>query len=55
MKKHNIENCVYIGDTQGDYEAAQDAGIDFIWCAYGFGTPEGFVAKIDKIEDLLEL
>ena len=55
MAKHNIENCVYIGDTQGDYEAAQDAGIDFIWCAYGFGTPAGFVAKIDKIEDLLEL
>ena len=55
MQKHNIENCIYIGDTQGDYEATVEAGIPFLWCAYGFGSPEGYEAKIDAFEDLLTL
>ena len=55
MAKHNIENCIYIGDTQGDYEATVEAGIPFLWCSYGFGTPEGYEAKIDAFEELLNL
>jgi phosphoglycolate phosphatase len=55
MAKHNIENCIYIGDTQGDYEATVEADIPFLWCTYGFGNPEGYVAKIDAFEDLLKL
>ena len=55
MAKHGIENAVYIGDTQGDYEATLEAGVPFIWCTYGFGTPDDYVAKIDKFEELLEL
>ena len=55
MEKHNIENCAYIGDTQGDYEATVEAGIPFIWAKYGFGTPGGYVAAVEKIGDLLTL
>ena len=55
MEKHNIENCIYIGDTQGDYEATVEAQIPFLWCAYGFGSPEGYEARIDAFEDLLKL
>ena len=55
MKKHNIESCVYIGDTQGDYEATVEAGIPFIWCTFGFGTPAGYVAKVDTFDALLAL
>lgn len=55
MEKHNIENCAYIGDTQGDYEATVEADVPFIWAAYGFGDPEGYDAKIDAFEDLLKL
>ncbi len=55
MEKHNIESCVYIGDTQGDYEATVEAGIPFILAAYGFGAPEGYVARIEKFEELLKL
>ena len=55
MEQHNIENCVYIGDTQGDYEATVEADVPFIWATYGFGTPEGYVAKIDSIGELLDL
>jgi len=55
MERHNIENCAYIGDTQGDYEATVEAGVPFLWAAYGFGTPAGYVEKIDQFEDLLKL
>ena len=55
MEKYGIESAAYIGDTQGDYEATVEAGIPFIFAAYGFGTPADWVAKIDKIEDLLTI
>lgn len=37
MKKYDIEDAVYIGDTQGDADACKEAGIPFIYASYGFG------------------
>ena len=55
MEKHNIGSCIYIGDTQGDLEACQEAGVPFIFCTYGLGTAESWDAKIDSIDELLEM
>ena len=55
MERHGITDAVYIGDTQGDYEATLEADVPFIFAAYGFGEPAGWEAKIEKIQDLLEL
>ena len=55
MKNHNITDAVYVGDTQGDYEATVFAGVDFIWADYGFGKPESFVATIHGFKELLNL
>lgn len=55
MTRNHIADAVYIGDTQGDYKAATEAGIPFIWAAYGFGTPDDCTKKISKIEELLSL
>ena len=55
MERHGITDAVYIGDTQGDLEASERAGIPFIFCTYGFGTPETYDAKIDAFSDLPEL
>ncbi len=55
MKQENITSCAYIGDTQGDYEATLEAGVPFLWAAYGFGTPQGYDGKLNAIEDLLKL
>ena len=55
MEKYGIESCAYIGDTQGDYEATVEAGVPFIFAAYGFGTPEGYAEKIECFEELLRL
>ena len=55
IEKHNIGSCIYIGDTQGDLEACQEAGIPFIFCTYGLGQAESWNAKIDSIEELLKM
>lgn len=55
MAKYGIEDAVYIGDTQGDYEASRLAGIPFVWASYGFGEPERFDAKIHAFTELTTL
>lgn len=55
MRRHNIDDAVYIGDTQGDYEATLIAGIPFIWCAFGFGNPAGYTAKLEDFRQLPQL
>ena len=55
MKEHKIQSAAYIGDTQGDLDAAAAAGIPFIFASYGFGNPTHWDAKIEKFEDLLAL
>ena len=52
MERHGIEDAVYIGDTQGDLEASRRAGIPFLFCRFGFGTPETFDASIDSFDQL---
>lgn len=55
MQEETIQSAVYVGDTQGDLEACQEAGIPFIWAEFGFGVPESYFAKIGKFSDLTEL
>ena len=55
MARHGIESACYIGDTQGDLDAAELAGIPFIYCAYGFGAVDHPWKTIDRFEDLLRL
>ena len=55
MEKNNIKNAAYIGDTQGDADAAAYAGIDFIFASYGFGKVKEYKYSIDSITELLKL
>ena len=55
MERHDITSAVYIGDTQGDADAARDAGIPFVWASYGFGTPTGWITKADTPADLTDI
>ena len=55
MKAHNVTDAVYVGDTQGDYEATLDAGIAFIWADYGFGKPERYDGIIHGFKELLDM
>lgn len=53
---HQLKAPVYVGDTMGDYNAATQAGVPFIFASYGFGkVPEGMVATISSISDLKDI
>ena len=55
MAKNNITSACYVGDTLGDQEAADLAGIPFIYCTFGFGQVNHYWKKIDQFEELLGL
>ncbi len=38
VKRNGLVNPVYVGDTDGDLEACEQAGVPFIFASYGFGS-----------------
>lgn len=52
---HQLKNPVYVGDTMGDFNACQKAGVPFIFAAYGFGDVPNPDAVIEKPMDLTTL
>lgn len=55
MNRNNVSKAVYVGDTQGDANSAEFAGIDFIYARYGFGNVDKYTFAIDKFRQILEL
>jgi phosphoglycolate phosphatase len=56
VNDHQLTAPVYVGDTMGDYNAAVEAGVPFIFASYGFGKVEsGQVATINSFEELKEI
>ena len=55
IAKHGFKNSLYIGDTQGDKNAAALAGIPFGFAAYGFGTVDSYDYKFDTFKNILSL
>lgn len=57
MERNGIgaADTVYVGDTAGDQEASAEAGVDFIYARYGFGSVEGAEAEIEEFSQLLQL
>lgn len=55
VKDHDLKSPVYVGDTMGDCKACQEAGVPFIWAAYGFGEVTNPWKQINKPADLLEI
>ena len=52
IQRNPIEKAVYVGDTAGDQEAAELAGVPFIYAAYGFGDVSAPAFMINQISDL---
>ena len=55
VERNNLKNPVYVGDTQGDANAAKAANVPFIYAKYGFGDVEEFEDKIESFEELLNI
>ena len=53
MNRNNITDAIYVGDTQGDYEATRIAQIPFVFAKYGFGQVENYERGIGEIAELL--
>ena len=54
-QRNNLEDAVYVGDIQGDYDASMSAGVRFIHAGYGFGKVEADVPEIQKFSELIEV
>ncbi|RLJ32920.1 phosphoglycolate phosphatase [Chryseobacterium sp. 7] len=52
-----IEDSVYIGDTQTDYNSAKANGLPFVFCQYGFGelSDSRYQPAIFKFSDLQDV
>lgn len=52
MQKNHLKDVIYVGDTQGDFDACQKADVPFVFAEYGFGdAPEAQT----RIKNILEL
>ena len=52
---YRLEEPVYVGDTDGDYRACQEAGVPFVFASYGFGQVDTPDYTIEKLEVLTHL
>lgn len=55
MERNHLKDVVYVGDTAGDAAACREAGIPFIFAAYGFGDVPNAPQRIQSIRELLKL
>lgn len=55
IARNGLNEYVYVGDTQGDYDACKEADVLFIWAAYGFGIVDADVPRIESLENLIDL
>ncbi len=55
VERNSLGKAVYVGDIQGDYDAATAAGLPFIHASYGFGTINEETAKVNTFAELIQV
>lgn len=58
IDKYGLKTPFYVGDTQGDADAATRAGARMIYCAYGFGhvaKPDYTINCFKELEHLVKI
>ena len=55
MERNELKHPVYVGDTQGDCDAAKLANIPFVFASYGFGKVDSYDYVIEEVSDLLKI
>lgn len=51
-EKHKLKNPIYVGDTVGDADACDFAGIPFVYASYGFGDVKEYDHRINGLKEL---
>ncbi|MDF2611266.1 MAG: hypothetical protein K0R92_2740 [Lachnospiraceae bacterium] len=54
IERNGLKSPIYVGDTQGDANAAKEAGVPFIFARYGFGDVKDYVDVIDSLKELAD-
>jgi len=52
IDRNNLDKAIYIGDTQGDLDAADFALIPFIYASYGFGKIDRDAITINNFSEI---
>lgn len=52
IEKHGLKRPVYVGDTQGDADACNEAGVPMIFVTYGLGNVDKPRLSVDSIREL---
>lgn len=55
LKRNGFKNSIFVGDTQGDANAAKFAGIPFVYVTFGFGSVESPDYTIDSYPEILDI
>ena len=55
IKRNNLKNPIYVGDTISDKEASDYAGIPFAYASYGFGKVDNYDYLLNDISDLTNI
>jgi phosphoglycolate phosphatase len=54
LARHGLERAIYVGDRQGDGDAAREAGLDFAFARYGFGHASDCTVAFDNFTELVD-
>jgi phosphoglycolate phosphatase len=55
VERNKLESPVYVGDTQGDFDASAKADVPFIYASYGYREVEQYEHRLEQITDLIKL
>lgn len=53
-RRFGLARPVYVGDTDGDRAAAEEAGMDFVFVSYGFGTVGEVAVRLETFPALVD-
>jgi phosphoglycolate phosphatase len=54
VERNGLNSPIYVGDTQGDANAAKEAGVPFTFARYGFGEVKEYDDVIDSLQELAD-
>lgn len=52
-ERHNLKTPVYVGDTDGDREQSDIAGVPFIFLSCGYGNTDKYAEKFGSFRDMV--
>lgn len=55
MEEQGLQNPIYVGDTQGDYDSCCKAEIPMIYVSYGLGSVAADIPTISGMDELPEM